>query len=512
MAQLTTVPVTARPVINSQLFDGPGGPDPIWGVAQPLRAFMAGRVIWNVSSTSAVGAQADLLRSFIATARGAGIDARWIRIRGPRDFFFFAKQLCRALRGVPGEYSMLNSTGRRLYDDVSRDNACEFPTVVHPGDVVILHGPQTIGLSPHLVRTGAQVMWRCRIGDSEANEYAEEGWKFLAPYLEAVQTCVFARSGLTPPGYDPTRVEVIPTTIDPHSPKNQRLDPEAIRSILVRAGILGGPPGIVDRHFLRVDGSPGRVDRAADVVRVGSPPPWNTPLIVQVSRWDRLKDPLGVMKGFVNLVLRFGLGDVQLVLAGPNVHAVEDDPEAPAVFNDVIDAWRQLPYGERQRIHLVNLPMTDPEESAAIVNALQRHAAVVVQKSLYEGSGSAVSEAMWKSRPIVATAVPGIRDQIEDEKSGLLLEDPQDLHSFAKALHRILKDPVFGAALGDAAHQRIRQRLEGAPQLHRWCALLEHVAAGGSTAYRASTPSHGADERSDPRSEEEIVRRATQIA
>jgi trehalose synthase len=218
------------------------------------------------------------------------------------------------------------------------------------------------------------------------------------------------------------------------------------------------------------------------------------------------------MKGFVRLMLRFGSSNVELVLAGPNVHAVEDDPEAPAVFSEVIEAWRRLPCDERQRIHLVNLPMADPEESAAIVNALQRHAAVVVQKSLSEGSGSAVSEAMWKSRPIVATAVTGIKDQIEDGKTGLLLEDPQDLNAFAKALRRILNEPVFAAALGHAAHQRIRQRLVGAPQVRRWCALLEHVAAGEGTVSGAPALPPGAGEHLDTAPEEQLRRRASRIA
>src|SRR5262249_23309228 len=120
-------------------------------------------------------------------------------------------------------------------------------------------------------------------------------------------------------------------------------------------------------------------------------------------------------------------GGAELTLAGPNVTAVADDPEGIATFNRVIEAWRGLSHGRRRRVQLACLPMADVQENAAIVNALQRHAAVVVQKSLQEGFGLTVTEAMWKGRPIVASAVGGIQDQIVDGQHGLLVADPTDL-------------------------------------------------------------------------------------
>src|SRR5262249_18485853 len=158
--------------------------------------------------------------------------------------------------------------------------------------------------------------------------------------------------------------------------------------------------------------------RRCDMRSTNPPPDFETPLVVQVSRWDRLKDPLGVLHGFAEHVA--ARLDADLILAGPTVHAVADDPEGHQVLDEVEQAWRNLPRVQRSRVHLACLPMADVEENAAIVNALQRHAAVVVQKSLQEGFGLTVTEAMWKGLPIIASAVGGVLEQIEDGRSGLL--------------------------------------------------------------------------------------------
>ena len=157
-------------------------------------------------------------------------------------------------------------------------------------------------------------------------------------------------------------------------------------------------------------------------MRTGPPPDPDVPLVVQVSRWDRLKDMPGVMQGFADFVVSDH--ETQLVLAGPVVSAVSDDPEGAEVLAECWEAWRRLPHHARSRVALACLPMADLEENAVIVNALQRHAAIVVQKSLAEGFGLTVSEAMFKRRPVVASAVGGIADQITDGESGILLRDP----------------------------------------------------------------------------------------
>ena len=249
---------------------------------------------------------------------------------------------------------------------------------------------------------------------------------------------------------------VVRPAIDPFSPKNQDLRPEVVRAILVRAGLIEGQSDGTVCVYRRDDGSPGRVDRGADILRVGRAPSADTPLIAQVSRWDRLKDHLGLMRAFADLEAS-EVDGAHLVLAGPSVTGVADDPDGPAVLAELTAAWRALPHEARRRIQIASLPMVDPNENAAMVNALQRHAAVVVQKSLQEGFGLTVTEAMWKGTPVVASAVGGIVDQIDDDRDGLLLDDPRSFGDIARALRRLLGNEDDRGRLGTAARERVRR-------------------------------------------------------
>jgi trehalose synthase len=203
-----------------------------------------------------------------------------------------------------------------------------------------------------------------------------------------------------------------------------------------------------------------------------TPLPLDVPLVLQVSRWDALKDPLGVIRGSVDAP---GIGDAHLMLAGPMPGAVADDPEAGTVRQEVHELWESLPAGDRRRVHLANIPTDDLDENATIVNALQRHAAVVVQKSLAEGFGLTVTEAMWKGRALVAAGVGGIRDQIEDGVSGLLV-DPRDLTAFGNAVGSLLGNPSLAAGLGAAAHRRVRDRYLAPHYLGAYLQLFAELA------------------------------------
>jgi trehalose synthase len=437
-----------------------------------LRARLAGRVVWNVSSTAAGGGVAEMVRSLLAYARGASVDARWVVIDGTPAFFRVTKRIHNAIHGTSGDGSPLGDDEHRIYDAVTAQNAAELVPMVRCGDVVIVHDPQPAGLLPLLVARDARVLWRCHIGADHFNDETELGWRFLAPYLADTPAFVFSRAAYAPSLLDPARVHVIPPSLDPFSPKNQLLGNEVVRAILAYTGIVSGPkegPTV----FARWDGTPGRVDRTVEVVRDGAPPTIDTPLVVQVSRWDRLKDPVGVLLGFAQL----GDSEAHLVLAGPNVAGVVDDPEGAEVFAEVVEAWRALPLAVRRRCHLVSLPMADVGENAAIVNALQRHAAVIVQKSLNEGFGLTVAEAMWKARPVVASAVGGIRDQIDDGVQGLLLRNPADPMAFAAALGRLLSDPMLAQRMGRAGHDRVLERYLGADSLLHFGAVIESLDA-----------------------------------
>ncbi len=447
------------------------------GVAERTRALLHERVVWNVNSTSAGGGVAEMLRSLLAYVRAAGVDARWVVVEGRPDFFHVTKRLHHALHGSAGDGSPLDAPQRRIYEAVCRDNAVELAALVRPGDVVLLHDPQTAGLIEPLQEAGARVIWRSHIGTDRSNPEVERAWAFLEPYVSQVEATVFTRAAYRPPFCNAATSHVIPPSIDAFSVKNLELEPGAIRAILAHAGLVDAPPGASLPTFVRSDGAPGRVDRRADVLRAGPAPTWETPLVVQVSRWDPLKDPVGVLQGFAMLVNGHAPAGAHLVLAGPSTTGVTDDPEQGGVWAEVVAAWRALPDGARQAVHLVCLPMDDVEENAAIVNALQRHASVVVQKSLQEGFGLTVTEAMWKARPVVASAVGGIQDQIEHRDSGLLLDDPGDLEGFAALLQQLLEDRDCAERLGGAARERVRQRFLGTRHLLEYARLIEALLA-----------------------------------
>jgi trehalose synthase len=439
--------------------------------AEAARGALEGHRLWNVNSTALGGGVAEMLHSLMPYVRGLGFDARWAVIEGNDDFFRLTKRLHHALHGSRGDGSDLGDAERAVYEAVAQENAARLGEVVKPGDLVLLHDPQTAGMAPHLMAQGAIVIWRCHVGNDKPGPNVDLGWDFLAPYLEKVPVNIFTREQYIPECCDHGRSVIVPPSIDPFSPKNQEMSEETTRAILDKAGIIEAPSEAAP-VFTRQDGSAGRVDRQAEIVRSGRAPAWDTPLIVQVSRWDPLKDPVGVMQGFVRLLERGFETNAELVLAGPSVAAVSDDPEGKGTLDEVEAAWRELPEGYRDRVHLACLPMEDGDENAAIVNALQRHATIIVQKSLKEGFGLTVTEAMWKARPVVGSAVGGIPDQIEDGVSGLLLSDPEDADEFASAIERLLKDEGLRTKLGDNARERVRERFLATRHLLQYAELL----------------------------------------
>jgi trehalose synthase len=221
---------------------------------------------------------------------------------------------------------------------------------------------------------------------------------FLRPYLAPAHGFVFTRRQYVPPWIPPEQAWITPPSIDPFSAKNQQLDAATVQAILATIGALDGEPPQTPGRFTRCDGTTGEVTRAGLVTGDGRPGPAD-PVVVQVSRWDRLKDMSGVMRGFAEHVMPGGAG--YLMLLGPMIE-VADDPEGAIVLAECLTQWRDLPAAARARVLLVTLPLDDVEENAAMVNAIQRHAQVIVQKSLAEGFGLTVAEGMWKRRPVSA--------------------------------------------------------------------------------------------------------------
>ncbi len=408
-----------------------------------------GRIVWNVNSTAHGGGVAEMLASILPYERDAGIDARWTVIGGSPEFFQATKKIHTLLHGVLPRDGLLTDEDRRHYEAGCSRNAEALARTIREGDVAILHDPQTTGLVPALAQRGVHVIWRSHIGVDRPNGLAREAWTFLRPYLAPASAFIFSRRAHVWDGLDETRIRIIPPCIDPFATKNEDFIADSSTAILQAAGILSGRDG--DAVFLRHDETPAHVVRSADAGGTVLPP--GAQIVTQVSRWDRLKDPAGVMDAFVRHIAP--RGDAYLVLAGPAATSVTDDPEEPEVLRGLKARRESIPASIRDRVVIAQLPMQDTEENAAIVNALQRRSDVVVQKSLAEGFGLTVAEAMWKSRPVVASRVGGIEDQIEDGKSGLLVDDPADLQAFGAAVVRLLDDRALAAGLGREARTRV---------------------------------------------------------
>jgi trehalose synthase len=442
--------------------------------AAAAREVLAGRVVLHVNSTATGGGVAEMLPTLLGYSRGAGVDARWSVISGTPPFFAVTKLLHNLIHGDRDGSQALGPAERSVYDDVLASAGEDIAASLRAGDIAVLHDPQTLGLSPLLHRIGVHTVWRCHIGLDSSNEATNAAWQFLDPYLSDVDRFVFSRAAYRPPSVPESRVRVIPPSLDPLSPKNRPMTDPEVRAVLGYAGLLQGPDGGAP-SFLRRDGSPARLERRADIIQLGPPIAPDEPLVVQVSRWDRLKDMSGVMLGFADHVATAGSG--QLILAGPNVTGVTDDPEGAAELQRCVHTWLGLPHSIRQRIHLACLPVADVDENAVIVNALQRHATVVAQKSLAEGFGLTVLEAMWKGRPVVVSQVGGIRDQIPDDRFGLLLADPRDLAGFGGLIRRLLDNPELAERVGANAGERAAHLFLPDEHLQKWAQLLTELLA-----------------------------------
>ena len=431
------------------------------------RKLLRGRVVWHVNSTARGGGVAEILQSLLAYARGAGVDVRWMTIAGNPDFFRITKRIHNRLHESKGDGGPLGPAEREVYDAALAEAAAELVDLVHSDDIVYIHDPQPAGLVPRVVTSDAKVIWRCHIGVDNPGELAREAWEFMRRYVADADAYVFSRERFVWEGLDKDRVWIVPPSIDAFSPKNQDLEPKAVESILGVTGVgAGGEPA--DAMFQRFDGSMARVARQAELVQDG-PVPDGAPLVSQVSRWDRLKDPVGVLNTFAEYNRA---EDAHLLLAGPAVAGVSDDPEGAGVLEEVTARRQELAPDQRSRAHLVSLPVEDVEENAAMVNAIQRRSDVVVQKSLAEGFGLTVAEAMWKARPMVASRVGGIQDQIEDGVSGVLIDDPTDLEAVARAVDGLISDPDRAGAVGKAARQRVLDHYLGTRSLVQYMHLL----------------------------------------
>ncbi len=427
-------------------------------VAEQAREALGGGRVWNISAPSAGGGVAEMLHTLVGYSLGCGVDTRWVVIDGDEAFFKITKRLHNRLHGAAGDTGELGRPEADHYASVMDENAAALINRVDSGDVVVLHDPQTVGLVEALTKRGARVVWRCHIGTDRRNAHTEEGWDFLQESLRSCSAYVFSHWSFVPRFLADADVTIIAPSIDPRTAKNRRLNGDQVHELLVRIGLFD-------------DGSDSAGSSGAVLGGAGPIAPGDR-VVVQVSRWDHLKDMQGVLEGFAGKSAR--QEDLCLALVGPAVDGVSDDPEGAKVLDECLTCWEKLAPRQRGAVRLITLPMENADLNALMVNAIQRHATVVVQKSLEEGFGLTVAEAMWKSRPVIASAVGGIVDQVAPG-TGILLTDPSDLDTFAETLDDLLHQPQQMAAMGRRARQRIRSHFLTDRHLVDYARLIEHV-------------------------------------
>ena len=414
---------------------------------------LRGRTVWHINTTLKGGGVAEMLGALLPYVRGAGIACRWVVLTGGDDFLTVTKRIHNRLHGFEGDEYDLGEPEARLYADTLAANASALLPLIRPGDLVFVHDPQTAGLIPALKRQGAIAIWHCHIGTEAPNDTVRRAWDFLTDHVSPADRYIFSRRDYLWDGLDADRHRVIRPSIDAFAIKNEHLDSGTTEAILAAAGVVDAEPGRAPT-FVRRDGTTATVTRKVAIVSGGARVPNGVPIVMQASRWDRLKDPIGVMKLFSEH-LSATHPDTHLLLIGPSMDGVADDPEGSQVLEECVAVHASLPPAIRERTHLMCPPTEDTDEADAIVNAVQRRADVVIQKSLAEGFGLVVSEAMWKQRPVVAARVGGIQDQIEHNRSGILIDDPSDGAGFARAVGQFLDDAERARTVGAQARARV---------------------------------------------------------
>jgi trehalose synthase len=357
-----------------------------------LAAGLSGKVIQNINSTFVGGGVAEILTRMIPLLAQIGVDARWNIIKGNTEFFQVTKKFHNALHG---RHVDISPADFKIFEEVSRQNMKEMELA---GDVIFVHDPQPAALVNRKKEIGKKWVWRCHIDVSSPNQ---DVWNFLEPLIVQYDSAVFSAPSFS--RQLPIRQFLISPSIDPLSDKNKELPPQTIDAVLAKYGI-----------------------------------PNDKPIITQVSRFDYLKDPVGVIQAF-QLVRRSV--DCRLVFAGGTA---SDDPESDKVLSEVREKAENNP-----DIHILLIPPGSDIE----INALQRASTIIVQKSLGEGFGLTVSEALWKAKPVVASAVGGIPLQVKNKFTGLL---SYGIEGTAYDIKQLLTNPQYAAWLGNNGREHVR--------------------------------------------------------
>jgi len=366
----------------------------------PVRALEAaarrlkGHRIAMVNSTASGGGVAEILHRLVRLLVEAGVPTTWEVMPGDAEFHVFTKSMHNALHGVP---ALVGDIGLEHYRDVNARAARELDL---PGDLVLIHDPQPAALIEHRREPGQRWLWRCHIDVSHALPRA---WSLLQPWLERYDGLIYSHPAFVRESRAPAYLA--PPSIDPLSDKNCALSDHEIHSILAPLGL-----------------------------------PTDVPLITQVSRFDRLKDPLGVLEAFILARRRVS---AHLVLAGGTA---DDDPEGGPVLQEV-----RARAASREDVTVLALP----PDAHRTINALQRRSRIIVQKSLREGFALTVAEGLWKQRPVIASAVGGIPLQVLHGRTGLLV---RSVEGCAQRMVELLDSPGLSRRLGRAGREHVRRQ------------------------------------------------------
>jgi trehalose synthase len=388
----------------------PAGPEVVEQLQRMARPLKGARVV-HVNSTRVGGGVAEILAWLVPLMNDLGIETSWEVVHGDAEFFRATKAFHNGLQGDPVRVA---EPLLKHYEDVNRENADRLRETLEDADFVLIHDPQPAALIAHFPDRAARWIWRCHIDVSRPSRPI---WKFLRQFVSTYDASVASLPAFAQPLGHPQYI--IAPGIDPLSEKNREMSP---------------------------------AEMARETEPFGLDP--DRPLIVQVSRFDRFKDPLGVIRAF--RLVRPHL-PLQLVLAGGTA---DDDPEGAAVLSDVLDA-----VGEDPDVRVLALP----PDAHTTINALQRRADLVVQKSLREGFGLTVTEAMWKGKPVIGGDTGGIRLQVFNFHTGFLVHTPEGA---AFRIRYLLNRPDTIAELGTKARRLVRENFLLTRQLREYLTLL----------------------------------------
>ncbi len=398
------------------------------------------RAPWTVHiNTSANGGGvAELIRAVIFSSNGGRNDLGWAVVRGGPQFYSFTKNVHHLLHGRGAPSDLLTAgADRDVYRETLALALADIVAMVRPGDVVVLHDPQTLGLAPWLALHGIRVMWHCHVGSrSDPSGAKSLVWRYFSADLQAVERVVVTHGEYlkdAPVGV----VEEARPAIWADSPKNAPMTADQVNTRLAELGLYESGP---------VETEISRVWQAHSL-------PSSALVVLQVGRWDPLKGITAVLRCSEH----FGR-NVHLVLAGPDPREVVDDPEGRAELDEVLRVFHALPIDVRARTHIVAMAMVgnDRDSNEYRVNALQRRADIVVQKSIEEGFGLAVTEAMYKSKPIVASRIGGLDGQVIHGVNGFLVGIDDD-DEFIASVVRLCEDRPLRLEFGRRGRQRVTE-------------------------------------------------------